>query len=207
MTRIYSFLTCLLLGCSTAPAHEFWVDAESYPLRAGEVAGIVLGSGHYFPESDRAPDSRVIHRMAVEVPDGDWIELEPGDDNGYAIPFDEPGTYRAYLVLQPRGSPIPVYMAQAVLPVEESAIEWPEPIGEGLEVVARKSAESGILISVLHEGEPVRSSVVIQPEEGRTQRIRTVPDQPVHLQTETGIRYLITARRGQQSASLLFRLP
>jgi uncharacterized GH25 family protein len=91
-------LVGLLLICSSAAAHDFWVQPDSYHAEPGISVPVTLQVGHGSSRQRSQLPLRRITRFAAVAPDGTDVDLRGNLSLGAAtedgeVQFHAPGTY------------------------------------------------------------------------------------------------------------------
>ncbi len=94
----------MLAGVAAASAHFTWIAPSASPLAVGQVAKLVIGSGHHFPKSETALRLVDVQVHAI-TPSGKRTELHPttaGTSLAAEYKVEEAGMHR-FVLVQDRG--------------------------------------------------------------------------------------------------------
>jgi uncharacterized GH25 family protein len=164
----------LLLVCSSAVAHDFWIQPDSYRAESDISVPLTLQVGHGASRQRSPLPLRRITRFAAVAPDGSVVDLRAGlnlgaeTDDG-KVQFHAPGTYVVVLETDNHartldGSESYSRHSKALLQVgaTESA-QAVQPLGMPLEIVPDVnpySARGTLPIHVLFDGKPLAGARV-----------------------------------------------
>ena len=164
----------LLLVCSSAVAHDFWIQPDSYRAESDISVPLTLQVGHGSSRQRSQLPLRRITRFAAVAPDGTVVDLRGGlnlgaeTDDG-KVQFHAPGTYVVVLETDNHartldGAESYSRHSKALLQVGTSeSTRATAPLGMPLEIVPDVnpySAGGTLPIHVLFDGKPLAGARV-----------------------------------------------
>lgn len=161
-------LVGLLLICSNAVAHDFWIQPDSYRAATGISVPVTLQVGHGASRQRSQLPLRRITRFAAIAPDGTGVDLRESLNLGAAtqdaeVQFQAPGTYVVVLETDNHartldGSESYSRHSKALLQVGSmQSAQATQPLGMPLEIVPDLNpycARGALPIHVLFYGQP-----------------------------------------------------
>ena len=167
-------LVGLLLICSSAVAHDFWIQPDSYHAETGISVPVTLQVGHGPSRQRSQLPLRRITRFAAIAPDGTGVDLRGTLNLGAAtedgeVQFQAPGTYVVVLETDNHartldGSESYSRHSKALLQVGSTeSTQATQPLGMPLEIVPDLnpySAGGALPIHVLFYGKPAAGALV-----------------------------------------------
>lgn len=167
-------LVGLLLISSSAVAHDFWIQPDSYRSEPGVTVPVTLHVGHGASRQRSQLPLRRITRFAAATPDGTDLDLRGNLNLGASledgeVQFQAPGTYVVMLETDNRARTLDgleSYSRHSKALVQVGDLRSPratEPLGMPLEIVPDINpygAGKNLPIHVLLEGRPLTGAWV-----------------------------------------------